>query len=247
MQRKFGWKPDALDFRDFRYAIKRSSIAQVLPNIIDFRSLCAPVRDQGSTSACTGFALRGLYGFLKKPFEPSPLFIYYNERVIENDAKLDDGAEIRNGIKTLADKGAAPEKLWPFIAANVTKKPSKQAYANATKHQSLVYARVNNSDIDSIKTCLATTNPVVFGFACYESLQTKIVERTGIVPMPRPTENRIGGHAALLVGYNNKMQCFIFQNSWGSKWGEKGFGYLPYAYLTDTNLADDFWTITKVE
>jgi C1A family cysteine protease len=73
------------------------------------------------------------------------------------------------------------------------------------------------------------------------------VARAGVVPLPGPREKVLGGHAVLAVGYDDAKQCFIVRNSWGTKWGDKGHCYMPYAYLTDSDLAADFWTITLVE
>ena len=53
----------------------------------------------------------------------------------------------------------------------------------------------------------------------------------------------VGGHAVMAVGYDDSKQQFIIRNSWGTGWGKKGYFRMPYAYLTDPNLADDFWTI----
>ena len=57
----------------------------------------------------------------------------------------------------------------------------------------------------------------------------------------------IGGHAVVGVGYDDAKQWFIVRNSWGGQWGMKGYFTLPYAYLTDENLASDFWTIRVVQ
>ena len=64
--------------------------------------------------------------------------------------------------------------------------------------------------------------------------------------MPAHTEAVVGGHAVLAVGYDDKHQVFIVRNSWGPKWGQKGYFTIPYAYLTDHHLASDFWTIRLV-
>jgi len=61
--------------------------------------------------------------------------------------------------------------------------------------------------------------------------------------MPGWFESVVGGHAVLAVGYDDPSSRFIVRNSWGAAWGDAGYFYLPYAYLTDPNLADDLWTI----
>ena len=64
--------------------------------------------------------------------------------------------------------------------------------------------------------------------------------------MPKPKERQLGGHAVLAVGYDDPTSRFIVRNSWGDKWGNAGYFTMPYDYLTDANLSDDFWTIKKV-
>src|SRR5437016_8031177 len=82
---------------------------------------------------------------------------------------------------------------------------------------------------------------------CYESFETNTVARTGHVPMPASGEHVLGGHAVCAVGYDIKRRWFICRNSWGTSWGIRGYFTIPFAYLTDTDLSADFWTIRVVE
>ncbi len=86
----------------------------------------------------------------------------------------------------------------------------------------------------------------MFGFSVYESFESQAVAKSGKVPMPKAKEKQIGGHAVLAVGYDDASKRFIVRNSWGTGWGLAGYFTIPYAYLTDANLADDFWTIKQV-
>ena len=84
----------------------------------------------------------------------------------------------------------------------------------------------------------------IFGFTIYASFFNADTNG-GIVPMPG--QERIeGGHAVLAVGYDDGKGRFMIQNSWGASKGDKGYYYMPYQYLTNTILADDFWTIRSV-
>jgi C1A family cysteine protease len=100
--------------------------------------------------------------------------------------------------------------------------------------------------MDQLKGCLASGYPFVFGFSVYDSFESSEVAKTGVVPMPKPKERQLGGHAVLAVGYDDGTSRFIVRNSWGDKWGNAGYFTMPYDYLTDANLSDDFWTIKKV-
>ncbi len=241
--------PDLPDQRDYLFgAIYK--IPAKLPASVDLRAQCPPVEDQGNLGSCTANALAGALEFLelkdKVSFvDLSRLFIYYNERVIEHTVNSDSGAMLRDGIKTLAKQGVCPEPMWPYVISQFTKKPTASCYKNAADHQITSYQRLLT--VDEMRACLAEGYPFVFGFTVYESFESATVARTGTVNMPKPGEKVLGGHAVVAVGYNDKQKRFIVRNSWGTGWGQKGYFTMPYAYLDDRKLSDDFWTIRRGE
>ena len=255
----YGWAPDLPDHRDFLYAVPPVTAA-ALPPSVDLRPGCPPVYDQGQLGSCTANAIAGAIEFdqikEKLPeFTPSRLFIYYNERVIEHDVQSDNGAQIRDGIKSVAAQGVCAETSWPYSDQNTdpkpcpkcpyAKKPSQSCYNEAKNHTVKLYQRLTPI-LGTLKGCLASGYPFVFGFTVYESFESQQVAQTGIVPMPAASEKVVGGHAVVGVGYDDSKQQFIVRNSWGTGWGIKGYFMMPYAYLTNSNLADDFWTIRTV-
>jgi C1A family cysteine protease len=247
----YGWQPDVPDHRDHLYAAPVVHL-KALPGAVDLRPKCPPVYDQGQLGSCTANAIAGAIQFdrrkqkLTPDFTPSRLFIYYNERAMEHSIQSDSGAQIRDGIKSVAKLGDCPEPEWPYDIKKFTAKPSKQCYSDASKYQALQYQRVAQVP-NQLKGCLASGYPFVFGFSVYDAFESDAVAKTGVLNMPGPKEKLLGGHAVLAVGYDDKKQVFIVRNSWGPKWGIKGYFTMPYAYLTDSNLADDIWTIRLVE
>lgn len=257
--RKYGWSPDLPDHRDLVYATPHP-VALALPKSVDLRPGCPPVYDQGQLGSCTANAIAGAVQFdqikEKQPaFTPSRLFIYYNERVIGHDVDSDGGAQIRDGIKSVASVGVCAETAWPYNDQSTdphacptcpyAKTPPPTCFDEAKQHTVKLYQRLTPA-LNTLKGCLASGYPFVFGFSVYESFEGPKVAKTGIVPMPAPSEKSVGGHAVVCVGYNDAKQQFIVRNSWAATWGIKGYCMMPYAYLTDTNLADDFWTIRTV-
>lgn len=248
--RRLTWKPDLPDYRDHIYAATNAT----LPASVDLSPNMSPVEDQGDLGSCTGNAIVGAMEYLEnaaKIFEDqnhkfvdlSRLFVYYGERVIENSVKSDAGAEIRDGVKVLAQTGVCTEALWPYNIAKFKYKPVKKAFTDAATRKIVEYIRV--TDLQGIKENLAAGFPVVFGFTVYSSFMSQHVADTGIMPMPKKGEQVEGGHAVLAVGYDDAKQMVLVRNSWGPDWGVKGYFWMPYAYISNPNLCDDMWTIRK--
>jgi len=247
-RRLYGWIPDLPDHRDFYYAAPRFA---TLPRRLDLTSKCPAVYDQGQLGSCTANAIAAAIQFdqmkqkLPKVSRPSRLFIYYNERAMEGTVDSDSGAQIRDGIKSVAKQGDCPESLWPYVVARFRTRPPARCYQDAIHHKAVVYQRLQQ-DLTSMRGCLAAGYPFVFGFTVYQSFESADVARTGRVELPRPGEGVVGGHAVMAVGYDDLAERFVVRNSWGTGWGKRGYFTMPYAYLTQSSLADDFWTIRAV-
>jgi len=261
--RVYGWKPDRPDFRD--RMVPEQLVQAKLPPKFSLKDGLPPCYDQGELGSCTANALGGAvaYTLIKQKKltmqaaassagTPSRLFIYYNERALEGTIPYDAGAYIRDGIKTLAKQGACFENTWPYLISQFTRKPSVAAYNNALPRVIKSYQRLSVADLVAKKTTITQGKPIVFGMSVYESFESEAVDSTGLVPMPQPYESLLGGHAMLIVGYDDTLKignytgAFEVRNSWGGAWGVNGYCYIPYAYLTDSNLSDDHWIISTI-
>jgi len=204
------------------------------------------VHDQEGEKSCVGYAtssVREHYARIKRlNVELSPLFIYWFARSMDAMTFQDGGCRIINALTSLGTYGVCEEQyhksVWGtnddvFVAPNTAAMVSARSF--------LVAGFTCVPNIISIKECLSHDNPVVAGIPVYESLETKDVNWSGIVPVPGPGEKLLGGHAIALVGYDDKTQRVKFQNSWGTGWGDKGYGYIPYEFLRTQHF--DAWEI----
>lgn len=240
----YGWQPDLPDARDLLRVIGPGK----LPATVDLRDKMPAVYDQGELGSCTANAIAAVMEYdIKRQglpdFTPSRLFVYYNERVIEGTTGTDAGAQLRDGIKTVAKDGVCAESLWPYKLSRFRSKPSTAAYTSAKDHPALKYSRVPRT-YTGIRQCLSNGFPFVFGFTVYESFESPEVEKTGVLNLPEPAEKSLGGHAVAAVGYDGDR--VIVRNSWGADWGQAGYFTMPVAYLLNENLADDFWQIEGI-
>lgn len=220
----------------------------LLPTKVDNRKLCPAVYNQGELGSCTAFAVgKGLRETLakqgdQKHTELSALFLYYETRVrLGGFNKLvDSGGTITDAVAVLKSKGVAPESAWSydfmqFIRFRV--KPPKTAYEQAKAWK--VKETQQLGFLDDVKTALSQGKTVAFGFEVFESFER--VKSNGLMPVPKPGEKIMGGHAVLAVGYDDAKNRLIVRNSWGDGWGDKGYFYMPYEFITPER-ADDFWT-----
>ena len=239
------WKEDKLDTRDYLY----QATAKSNPKIVDLRLYCSTIENQGSLGSCTGQSIAGAIELLNKrngnPTDVSRLFIYSYERLMLGTINYDSGAYIRDGIKATNKYGASLERYWPYDIKRFKQEPINEAKIDAQQRKVTRYERVLN--FNGCIDALSNGYPVVMGFRVYDSFMTASVAKTGNMPYPNTKRERLlGGHAVLLVGYNQTKKMFIARNSWGTGWGDKGYFYMPFNVVTNTGMSSDYWIIKEV-
>jgi C1A family cysteine protease len=272
-----GWIPDYPDFRDYTektddvrtlLGVKGLKKSKTLPTSVDLREGCSPIEDQGALGSCTAHAGVGIIEYYERTsfgrhIEASRLFLY---KVTRNLMKMkgDTGAYLRTTMGAMVLFGVPPEDFWPYEdeEKKFDQEPPAFCYAFAQNYQTIKYFRHDPSGtkaegvLSNVKTYLSKGHPAMFGFTVYNSIEQ--AENTGKIPFPSPKERIEGGHAVMVVGYDDKMKikneygkiettgALLIRNSWGKEWGEKGYGWLPYEYIL-RGLAEDFWSILKKE
>lgn len=254
--RKVGaWRKDKTQpgqHEDYRFeeAISKLKILRQSGDV-DLRRYCSEVEDQGEIGGCVGNAVVGALELIENrdghPYvELSRMFIYYNSRLMHNDQNNDSGTYIRIAMGTLSSLGTCAETKWPYDPSKYNVRPTWGSYREAYAHKINSYYRIfaeGSQRTEQIKQALRSEHPVVFGMTIDESYF--YVGRNGVVKMP-DKRDFIGGHAQLIVGFNDARRVFIVRNSWGTSWGDNGYAYVPYDYL-DAGEADDVWVPTSVK
>ena len=249
-----GWRQETPDSQDriFNTSLPKIIVLESATNgTVDLRKWCSPVENQRDVGSCVGNSVVGGLELLELrdglPFEDlSRLFVYYNSRLMHNDAGNDNGTYIRMAMGTLSSLGVCSEKKWPYDTSKVFFRPTWGAYRDAYAHKIDGYYRIDGAGderIQLIKRALESHHPVVFGCTVDAAFQS--VGFDGIVKMPGSIRTNPGGHAMLIVGYKDAGQTLIVRNSWGNGWGDNGYCYMPSDYLDATN-ANDFWVPTRV-
>lgn len=268
--RGLGWHRDLPDVRDYTAGTPEvaavlakstplKKAAKALPEAVDLRRFCSPIEDQGELGSCTAHAGIGMVEYFErrafgKHLDGSRLFLYKVTRQLLGFAG-DDGAYLRDTMKALVLFGAPPEAYWPYDPARFNDDPSAFCFSFAQNYRAIEYYRLDPptatpaQSLAAIKEKLAAELPSMFGFSVYSSMPP-LGDGKGEIPFPTRGDALQGGHAVLAVGYDDKKKigahkgALLIRNSWSEDWGLKGYGWLPYAYVTQ-GLADDFWTMVK--
>lgn len=237
------------DERDYEYQPRSKAI--YLPQSVDLSVGVKPY-NQYDIGSCTANAMAAAIQFLqkieKKPrLRPSRLFTYYLSRELEGTTSEDAGAYIRDVVKVTNKSGYVFEKDWKYTRKNLFRKPPEILYNDASTRRIERYERIGDGNTVRMMTCLAEGFPFIFGMLVYAHA-FEIAGRTGVMPMPNEaTDYQIGGHAVLCVGYDTKRDAFKVRNSYGDKWGDKGYFWLPYQFALSPRLMWDCWVVRDLE
>jgi C1A family cysteine protease len=259
------------DHKDIKKVAKNlglSSRSLSIPGSVDLRKWFSPIENQLSIGSCTAHAGMGVVEYFErrafgKHIDGSRLFVYKTTRNLMQ-VTGDTGAWLRNVMGALCLCGVPAEKYWPYNVAGFDKEPPAFVYAVADNYEALQYfchdpqgANVpGNKVLSSVKKYLAGGVPSIFGFWGFSSFNNS--DAKGHIPYPCPGENAQWGHAIVAVGYDDKKkikntQCnketkgaLLIRNSWGTGWGDAGYGWLPYDYVVN-KLAMDFWSLLRMK
>jgi C1A family cysteine protease len=208
-----------------------------------------PVRDQGGCGSCWAFAATaGLESYtLIKNNTPGQNLNLSEQVMLSCSGGGDcDGGYIDDASIFAVTAGLPLETCYAYTE---TKGNCSNACANWRKSSysigSWAYVCNGTANVTNIKNALANYGPVVAFMWVYNDF---MYYGSGVYS--HTTGSNLGGHAILIVGYDDANQCFIVKNSWGPGWGESGyfriaytecnngvgFGCYSIAYLSDLAL-----------
>lgn len=257
----FGWKPDLPDIHDKYYQFDKVELAPDTDSDsdldsdiensfrisrVDLRDQFPPVYDQANLHCSVPCSVLSVWRFFCNKTQsesdpPSRIHLHQLTSLIDSN---DKSLSIKNCLHVLEKVGVVSEEVigfgeYPEVDehfSGIESKPPKL----------IKYRRVEQNK-EQFKRALDAGYPIIFGLSLYSSALTDGTRKTGVIKMPTKSDQVVGGMCMVLVGYDNEQKMWIVRNNWGGDWGERGYGYIPFNYLTNPQLAQNFWVIYKLE
>jgi len=169
----------------------------------------------------------------------SPRYIYYYARKHGGFCtNCDTGAHIKDAVDVLLQKGAVADEAWPYKAGEFAAEPPEEI--EKAEHYRISEAR-HIRNIDELKIALQKVGPIVGGLCLFQSAYTDEALRTGRIPMPDPGERIRSAAAVCFISFDDVEGLLKFRGPWGPHWGDRGYGYVSYAYAEQ--FLSDTWAI----
>lgn len=213
-----------------------------LPASVDLRAAWWAIDDQEDTGSCVGWATaEGVVryhmvqaGKLTKATQLSPRFVWMASKETDEFSTRPEtfieeaGTSLKAAMDIARKYGTVPMNVLPFhIATKMYTGGENAFYANAAQRRIASYFNLHK-DLNQWKSWLSSHGPILAGLSVDHSWDDATAHG-GNIDNFMPNTVR-GGHAICVVGYVPNGR-FIVRNSWGTGWGDHGFGYVSAAYI----------------
>lgn len=210
-----------------------------LPSAVDLSSQLPPPGSQGNQQSCVGWAVAyALKSYQEQGEErwpladragaPDPSHVFSPSFIYNQlNQGRDGGCSLPDALNLLHERGAATLADMPYDASDYRRQPDARASAAAKRYRIDYWRQVNVSDLLEVKAQLNAGYPVVIGAEVDEGF---VQAGAGMV-WKASTGRSTGGHAMVLVGYDDRRHAFKLLNSWGRSWGDRGYGWIDYDHF----------------
>lgn len=205
-----------------------------LPAAVDLSPDMPPPGAQGKLNSCVGWAIGYALKSYQEKIEERQPFVQsgridarrvFSPSFIYNQCNGGKNVPIlyADAFAILSEQGAATWADMPYNEADFASQPGPEAKSRAARFKIDFWRQVNTQDVKEVKAHLHAGFPVLIGTGVDEAF----------IKLPAGTTwssigPEVGGHAMVVVGYDDARRAFRLMNSWGREWADGGFCWMDY-------------------
>lgn len=212
--------------------------------MVDLRNRQPPIKSQGPRGTCVAFAATAAHEWLwADGLDLSEEYLFWAAKQRDGTPQA-NATTLTAAAEALSALGQPEENIWPYDPSRdhlaITYQPPDGADAAARSHRATGGGHVAPT-AETLRAALRAGQLPVLVVELYDPWF--LVGPDGRIAMPTQGATQRGGHAVLVVGYDDGTDDFIVRNSWGPGWAAAGYGYLPYPYVAAH--ARDAWLLAE--
>ena len=212
-----------------------------LPPIFDLKPFCPEIKDQGELYSCVGWSV----GYAAMTIEKALSYNIRNKTIINynaqsalfvfnqiNEGHCDRGSKISDAVQFLMNNGNCFAREFDQDINDCQKQASDSLKLKAAANAIADFQTLFGIDADErfktwkVRQSLANRKPVIVGMRVLKNFYQ--LKNARFWWPDKGNTTPAGGHAMVVIGYDDHKGAFQLMNSWGKTWGNQGFIWIKY-------------------
>ena len=210
-----------------------------LPSSVDLTASVPSPGNQLSMGSCVGWAVcyaaKSYHEVVEEGWPPSTNNHRFSASWIYNQINfgVDGGSYVSDALDLIVNDGCDTLSAFPYVNGDYTTQPNAASFTRAARFPALSWNTLAIS-ATTFKNELAAGNPIIIAISVLPDFDALNGSTNQVYDSD--TGSSRGRHAITIIGYNDVDSTFKFINSWGTSFGNGGYGKIAYSFIGNAKL-----------